>query len=181
MEREMQMQTMKAGNPGGNGDGPEREMLLADVIYVFFDKNESGIVFYDHTVSEKPEGVYVTDMHSLGLADWNDQINEPGKSGLCRSRLGVYEVKTIMVSKKRYFEICDEILSHPKDEEKIEIDTRDRKLNQIDSNNSFDNYKESNYADLIKLRENLILNMQQYNNEDPSKNDMVDGFGPNRK
>ena len=49
MEREMEMQTQtfkdenpRRGNPGGNGDGPEREMLLADVIYVFFDKNESG-------------------------------------------------------------------------------------------------------------------------------------------
>jgi len=114
-------------------------MELANIVYIFYSKNEQGIKFYDRTpecmeakiIGNLPEGKFKTDKHSISLVNWNDEVNIENTTELYRVRDGSVAVRTIMVSEEKYMEIADSILKQQNNDEII-IDARN--INYDNSN-----------------------------------------------
>lgn len=146
MEREIDYdlgngQLMSQKIPENKNIEIETERELANIVYIFYSKNEQGIKFYDRTpegmeakiIGDLPDGKFKTDKHSISLVNWNDEANIENTTELYRVRDGSVAVRTIMVSEEKYMEIADSILKQQNNDEII-IDTRNIKNEFNESN-----------------------------------------------
>ena len=108
MEREIDYdlgngQLMSQKIPENKNIEIETERELANIVYIFYSKNEQGIKFYDRTpegmemkiIGDLPDGKFKTDKHSISLVNWNDEVNIENTTELYRVRDGSVAVRTI--------------------------------------------------------------------------------------
>jgi len=140
----------------------KRDMELADIIYIFYSKDQPGIKFYDRSpigsvaklTGSLPEGVFLTDIYSISEAIWDEKVN--AESHLEKVINGFSKVRTIMVTKKIFTEISQKILN-AENPLSIKIDTRTLiKYNDMTYSDfkDFDNTINDNYDDILK-KENI--------------------------
>lgn len=122
----------------------ERE--LADEVHIFVSSESGervdieGLKFYDRSPSEQVQkltgqlgsDVYLTDIHSIERAKWNNDINSPGKSVKVEYRDGSNSVRTYVVSEEKFYEIVNSIMDQTRERKdgviKIDVsDARDKK------------------------------------------------------
>jgi len=94
----------------------EREMQLADVIYLFVEEGGKGIRLYDRSddisaialAESLKEGEFITDS-MVELVEWDKDLNIPNGSILVRYREGTRKETTYIVSGKKITEVLNTI------------------------------------------------------------------------
>ena len=155
-----------------------KQMELRPRIYIFFDRDKTGISFSDMSdgspsVNDANEDKYVTELEDISMATWDDKVNaQKGETGCVRRTVeceeGVYEAITYIVTEEEFETIVRKILLSD-DPRKIEISVPRAKYND--------------YDDFLKIKDdvlNLINTGTGYNfDSDKGKNPEVAVREPN--
>lgn len=153
--------------PGSSGDrGYENEFGgFADEVYIFVNPNEPGIKFIDSTPNSQivkltgtnPDGIYTTDLSSIDVVEWDEDINTPNETIEIRYANGPVKIRTIMVSEETLKAILQDIdrqmaegatiitidikiLTRNKEKQENIIEKNDKFLNDKELNNFTDEY-----------------------------------------
>ncbi len=118
-----------------------KQMELRPRIYIFFDRDKTGISFSDMSdgspsVNDANEDKYVTTLEDISMATWDDKVNaQKGETGCVRRTVeceeGVYEAITYIVTEGEFETIVRKILLSD-DPRKIEISVPRIKYNDYD-------------------------------------------------
>jgi len=148
----------------------EREKELADIVCIFTSPEKPGIMFYDRTpepgspvakfVGSVREGKYITDLTSISVVEWDNDMNDKSGNRSVMFREGSVNVRTIIVSEEQMNSILGDI-SRCDDPNRIVIDTQSvlNDLHKIDRNRiNYDNFK--------KERDKVINSIGKYNKID---------------
>ena len=160
----------------------ESEKELEDIVYIFTSSKDIGIKFYDRTpepgsqvaklIGTPPKGKYITDLSSISVEKWDDEMNIANGTKMVRYMDGSVKVTTIIVSEEKMLEILEKI-DKSKDPDRIIIDTRSiglydermKNIAQKETPNSY--YKKedlSSFTDFDTIFNSNVINSDSINN-----------------
>ena len=172
---------------------------FADEVYIFVNPNEPGIKFIDSSSNSQivkltgnnPDGIYTTDLSSIDVVEWDEDINIPNRTIEIRYANGPVKIRTIMVSEETLKAILQDIdrqmaegattitidikiLTRNKEKQENIIEKNDKELNNFTdeyANNDLKIDKASNLdglnddkqlLDRYKKLYNEVKNIQNY-------------------
>ena len=162
MGNQLGKQTTTGSNyPNDNEHNKGMQHELADVIYIFTDKNKPGIMLYQYSNSEEYIDAFRVNPN-YDKIEWNDELPEPGKVVIANLSIGSRQERTFFVSEEEFIIILT-LLEKNKDKETIILDMKEilslkkEKYNENNIGYPTDYNKdlnESNYFDVDLEEEN---------------------------
>ncbi len=159
---------------------------FADEVYIFVSPNEPGIKFIDSSPNSQivkltatnPDGIYTTDLSSIDVVEWDEDINIPNRTIEIRYANGPVKIRTIMVSEETLKAILQDIDRQMAEgattitiDVKILTRGKEKQENIIEKNNDLKTDKASNLdglnddkqlLDKYKKLYNEVKNIQDY-------------------